>query len=27
LYVAPFFFLITNWFILNYFTKYENSKA
>ena len=27
LYAAPFFFLITNWFILNYFTKYENSKA
>jgi lipopolysaccharide export LptBFGC system permease protein LptF len=27
LYVAPFFFLIINWFILNYFTKYENSKA
>jgi lipopolysaccharide export LptBFGC system permease protein LptF len=27
LYSAPFFFLITNWFILNYFTKHENSKA
>ncbi len=27
LYAAPFFFLIINWFILNYFTKYENSKA
>ena len=27
LYVAPFFFLITNWFILNYFAKHENSKA
>jgi lipopolysaccharide export system permease protein len=27
LYVTPFFFLITNWFILNYFNKYENSKA
>jgi lipopolysaccharide export LptBFGC system permease protein LptF len=27
LYIAPFFFLITNWFILNYFTKHENSKA
>ena len=27
LYAAPFFFLITNWFILNYFTKHENSKT
>jgi hypothetical protein len=27
LYTAPFFFLITNWFILNYFNKHENSKA
>ena len=27
LYAAPFFFLITNWFVLNYFTKNENSKA
>jgi len=27
LYFAPFFFLMINWFILNYFTKYENSKA
>ena len=27
LYMAPFFFLITNWLVLNYFTKHENSKA
>jgi lipopolysaccharide export system permease protein len=27
LYAAPFFFLITNWFVLNYFSKNENSKA
>ena len=27
LYVAPFFFLIFNWFVLNYFTKQENSKS
>lgn len=27
LFVAPFFFFITNWLVLNYFTKYENSKA
>jgi hypothetical protein len=27
LYAAPIFFLITNWFILNYFTKHENSKT
>jgi hypothetical protein len=27
LYAAPFFFLITNWFILNYFTKHGNSKT
>jgi hypothetical protein len=27
LYTAPFFFLITNWFILSYFTKHGNSKT
>ena len=27
LYAAPFFFLIINWLVLNYFTKHENSKT